>query len=71
MKIAIIGDALDLQYAGIHIYTKELIQNLAKIDQKNEYLLLRPKLSQNEFSNIREIETVSYTHLTLPTICSV
>lgn len=56
MKIAIIGDALDLQYAGIHIYTRELIRNLAKIDQKNEYLLLRPKKSQNEFPNVREIE---------------
>ena len=56
MKIAILGDTLDLQYAGIHIYTRELIRQLTKIDQKNEYILLRPQKSNNEFPNVREIE---------------
>lgn len=43
MKIAIIADALDYQYAGIYYYTKELINALAKIDQKNEYWIVRSK----------------------------
>ena len=55
MKIAIIGDALDYQYAGIYYYTKELIKALAEIDKKNEYWIVRSK-SEGDFSqNVKEL----------------
>ena len=55
MKIAIIGDALDYQYAGIYYYTKELINALARIDKQNEYWIVREK-SVGDFSkNVKEL----------------
>lgn len=42
-KIAFIGDALDVQYAGIHVYTKEVIRHLVQLDKSNEYFVVRPK----------------------------
>lgn len=60
MKIAIIADALDYQYAGVYYYTKELIRALAKIDQHNEYLIVRSK-SEGDFStNVRELIIPTY-----------
>lgn len=43
MKIAILADPLDTQSAGIHVYTRELIKALPKVDTKNEYLIIRAK----------------------------
>ena len=43
MKIAIIADAIDNQNAGVHVYTKNLIQALLKIDQKNQYIFIHPE----------------------------
>lgn len=40
MRIAIIADPVDEQNAGIHYYTKYLIENLLKIDRGNEYVLI-------------------------------
>ena len=55
MKIAIIADALDYQYAGIYYYTKELINALAKIDTQNEYFVVR-SLSEGDISkNVKEL----------------
>jgi len=62
MKIAIIADALDYQYAGIYYYTKELINALAKIDKINEYLIVR-SISEGDISeNVKEliIPTLSF-----------
>jgi len=42
-KIAFIGDALDVQSAGIHVYTKELIRHLVQLDEVNQYFVVRPK----------------------------
>ena len=41
MKIAILADPLDNQRGGVHVYTRELITALARLDQENEYLLVR------------------------------
>lgn len=41
MRIGIIGDAIDRQYAGIHYFTKNLVHGLGKIDKDNEYFLIR------------------------------
>ena len=54
MKIAFLGDALDLQYAGIHFYTKNIIQQTIALDKQNEYFILRPKAG-NEYPNATEI----------------
>lgn len=55
MRIAIIADALDYQYAGIYYYTKELINALAKIDQKNEYLIVRSKSEGDLSDRVKEL----------------
>lgn len=41
MKLAIIGDALDDQYAGIHVYTLELIEALARQNSDLELMVVR------------------------------
>ncbi len=55
MRIAIIADALDYQYAGIYYYTKELIHALAKIDTKNEYWIVRSKSEGDISKNVKEL----------------
>jgi len=55
MKIAIIGDALDYQYAGIYYYTKEIINALAHIDKKNEYWIVREKSAGDISKNVKEL----------------
>lgn len=55
MRIAIIADALDQQYAGIYIYTKEIIKALAKeMNFKDELIIIRENASQ-DFKNVTEI----------------
>jgi glycosyltransferase involved in cell wall biosynthesis len=43
MKIAILADPLDNQRGGVHVYTRELITALVRLDTDNEYLLVREK----------------------------
>ncbi len=47
MHILILADAVDNQNAGIHMYTKKLIQNLLKLDKSNTYTFIHSK--QNGF----------------------
>lgn len=47
MKIAILADSIDNQNAGVHFYTKNLIQSLLKIDHKNQYIFIHQK--ENSF----------------------
>ncbi|MCD4729563.1 MAG: glycosyltransferase family 4 protein [Bacteroidales bacterium] len=54
MRIAILADPLDNQYAGIHIYTKELIRALIHVDKANEYILIRQK-RDNDFPELKQI----------------
>lgn len=44
MKIAILADPLDNQSAGVHTYTKQLIDALSTYDTKNEYIIVREKV---------------------------
>jgi len=39
MRIGIIGDSIDLQYAGIHYYTKNIVRALPKVDSDSSYFL--------------------------------
>ena len=43
MKIAFLADTLDRQYAGIHIYTYNLLRALIRLDHENQYYLVRPQ----------------------------
>jgi glycosyltransferase involved in cell wall biosynthesis len=54
MRIAFLADPLDRQYGGIHVYTKELILALTKLNSKNEYIIIRSNL-KNEFSGVEEV----------------
>ena len=55
MKIAILADSLDIQYAGIKRFTKNLIENLSHQDKDNEYFIIRPS-NKNEFKNVRSLQ---------------
>ena len=55
MKIAILADSLDLQYAGINRFTRNLIEQFSQLDNENEYFVIRPS-SKNEFLNVRAIQ---------------
>ncbi len=55
MKIAFLGDALDLQYAGIHIYTREIIKAVVKLDTKNEYFVVRPEKTAFKIDGAKEL----------------
>ena len=54
MRIAFLADPLDRQYGGIHVYTKELLNELSRVDSKNEYIVIRSE-AKNEFDGMREI----------------
>ena len=54
MRIGIIADALDDQYAGIHIYTREIIRSLARLDKKNSYVIVRQKHGE-QFDGMEEL----------------
>jgi len=43
MHIVILADAVDNQNAGIHVYTKNLIENLVKLDSQNKYTFIHSK----------------------------
>lgn len=55
MRIAIIADALDQQYAGIYIYTREIIQALAKEISITDELIIVRERATHEFENVTEI----------------
>ncbi len=54
MKIAILADPLDNQYAGVHIYTKSLVTELLKRNDGHEYILIRQKRDLN-LKGVRQI----------------
>ena len=54
MRIAILADPLDNQYAGIHIYTREFIRAVIRVDKKNEYILIRQK-KKDDFPGLKQI----------------
>ena len=60
MRIIILADPLDNQQAGIHFFTRNLVTHLAKVDQENEYFLLRRK-KDDLFPADRQIIVKSYS----------
>ncbi len=59
MRIAILADPIDLQQAGVHIYTRQLVEALIKYDLDNEYILVRHK-RQNDFPDTKQIIIKNY-----------
>lgn len=62
MRIAIIADPIDEQYAGVYYYTKNLIKALLKIDNKNEYIFIHTR-SNEFFAGQREVIIPNYRWL--------
>ncbi len=56
MKIGIITDAIDDGAAGIATYVRNLVEELHKLDKKNEYYLIHHKLNKDSiYKNRNEI----------------
>lgn len=62
MRIAILADPLDLQYAGVHMYLRGLLHALAELDRENEYLLVRPRPG-GEFAGMEELVVPISRHM--------
>lgn len=56
MRIGIIATPLDQQYAGVHYYTKHLIESLLSIDDRNEYFVFREKVDQNSLQGAHQVK---------------
>lgn len=54
MKIAFLADPLDTQYAGIHVFCKELLHALDDLDLDHDLHVIRPE-KKDEFKNLKEV----------------
>lgn len=53
MKLAVLADPLDNQTAGVHVYTKAMLHALDKLDDSNQYIIVREQ-TEEAWSNIEE-----------------
>ncbi len=60
MKIAILADPLDNQNAGIHTFTKKLVNALIQYDELNEYVLIREKEDAALVGKVEQIAIQNY-----------
>lgn len=63
MKIAILADPLDNQKAGVHVYTKGLVDALIHYGQGHEYVLIREKKDPDLPSRVQQIVIPNYRFL--------
>jgi glycosyltransferase involved in cell wall biosynthesis len=54
MKIAFLADPLDTQYAGIHVFCKELLNAIDQLDLDHDIYVIRPE-AKAEFKNLKEV----------------
>ena len=54
MRIAILADPLDNQTAGIHVYTRQLLEALDALESEHTYLIIRLK-KQSFFKKLQEV----------------
>jgi len=54
MKIAFLADPLDTQYAGIHVFCKELLFAIDQLNTDHDISVIRP-LKKNEFKSLKEV----------------
>ncbi len=55
MKIAILADSLDNQSAGVHIFTKSLVEELIRRNDEHTYILIRQKKDNTLPDSITQI----------------
>ncbi|MEM9820533.1 MAG: glycosyltransferase family 1 protein [Bacteroidota bacterium] len=55
MKIAILADPIDNQIAGVHSYTKGLVDALIRYDNSNEYIVISEKKDPALSNKVRQI----------------
>jgi glycosyltransferase involved in cell wall biosynthesis len=60
MRIAIIADSLDRQNAGVHVFTRSLVDELVSRDDGNEYILLRQRHDDALPDKVKQIVIPSY-----------
>lgn len=60
MKIALLGDPLDTQYAGIHYAARGMIKALTEQDRSNSYIVIRSK-SGEKLGRAEELVVPSYS----------
>jgi len=63
LKIAILADALDDQYAGVHYYTRQLVEALDRQNESHSILLLRPMAGTEKW---KTCETLVLPKLNFP-----
>ncbi len=54
MKIAFLADPLDTQYAGIHVFCKELLSAVDHLNFDHDIYVIRSK-EKDEFKNLKEV----------------
>ena len=64
MRIGIITNLMDLDNAGIGRYTENLVENLLRIDKKNEYILIHSNKKSYDFQG-------KYKEISLPFFTSI
>lgn len=63
MKIAILADPLDNQSAGVHVYTKGMVEALITYNKEHEIVLIREKKDPDVPENIQQIAIPNYRFL--------
>lgn len=62
MRIAILADPIDNQNAGIHVFTKEMVNALIRTNPGHEILLIREKVD----SHLKGVEQIAIWNTRLP-----
>ncbi len=62
MRIVILGDALDNQRAGIHVYTQEMVRAIIEQNQQHDIIIIREK----EDSNLVGAQQIAVKNTRLP-----
>lgn len=63
MKLAILADPLDNQNAGVHSYTKGMVEALIQYDRNNEYLLIRQQKDPTLPAHVQQITVPNFQYL--------
>lgn len=61
MRIAILADPLDNQRAGVHVFTKELIDAIIALGKADQLILIREKVDEN-----LDVEQIAVPNIHLP-----
>ncbi len=63
MKLAILADPLDNQNAGVHSYTKGMVEALIRYDRSNEYVLIRQQKDPTLPAKVQQIIVPNFQYL--------